>query len=100
MRPNNKEIQQRKNCELYTYVLEMLEREIPEEIVECLISDDFFVDCVEELGNTLHSLDNETFDKLVNNKNTTKSQDLKQWWNMYQEAEKLHKSLASDMPYK
>lgn len=96
MSPSNKEMQLRKNCELYAYLLTSLGKEIPEEIEECLESYDYVSNCVAELYKELQGLDSQTFDKIVNDKEKLESRELSYWWQMQQEADRLHRLLSSD----
>ncbi len=84
MSPSNREIQLRKTCQLYAYVLTMLGKETPEEILECADTYDYPVDCVKELYQELKDLDSDTFDKIVNDSESMQARDLAQWWEMYQ----------------
>jgi len=84
MNPTNREIQLRKTCQLYAYVLVSQGKEVPEEILECTASYDYPVDCVAELSQALKSLDSDTFEKIVNDTQSKKARDLAQWWDMYQ----------------
>lgn len=97
MSPSNQEIQLRKNCQLYAYVLESLGKEVPEAIEDCRNWYEYSVDCIEELFQILDNLDKDTLDALVNNKDSEESQNLLHWWNMHQEANRLHKALSSDI---
>ena len=84
MKPTNREIQQRKTCQLYVYVLISQGKEVPDEIQECAVSYDYPVDCVAQLSKELKGLDSDTFEKIVNNTQSNKGRDLAQWWEMYQ----------------
>jgi len=84
MKPTNKEMQLRKTCQLYAYVLVSQGKEVPEEIQECTVSYDYPVECVAELSQALEGLDSDTFEKIVNNTQSQESRDLAQWWEMYQ----------------
>ena len=86
MSPSNKEVQLRKTCQLYAYVLVALGEEVPEEIQECADSDDYdyLIDCVADLSQAVADLDSETFDRIVNNTQSTEARDLAHWWDMYQ----------------
>ena len=84
MNPTNREIQQRKTCQLYVYVLISQGKEVPDEIQECAVSYDYPVDCVAQLSKELKGLDSDTFEKIVNNTQSNKGRDLAQWWEMYQ----------------
>lgn len=84
MNPSNKEIQLRKNCQLYTYVLVSQGKEVPEYIQECSDSYDYPVNCVAELFQELKNLDSDTFNTIVNNTQSAEARDLLNWWNMYQ----------------
>lgn len=95
MNPTNKEMQLRKTCQLYMYVLVSQGKEVPEEIEECAHSYnyDYLVNCVTELSEALKGLDNETFERIVNNTQSKEARDLAYWWEMQQEADRLSKSL-------
>jgi hypothetical protein len=84
MSHTNREVQLRKTCQLYAYVLASLGKEIPEAIQECAHSYDYPVECVKELSQTLQDLDSETFDKIVHKSQSQVARDLEQWWEMYQ----------------
>lgn len=84
MNPTNKEMQLRKTCQLYAYVLLSQGKEVPEEIQECTVSYDYPVECVAELSQALKDLDSDTFEKIVNNTQSKEARDLAQWWKMYQ----------------
>ena len=84
MGPTNREIQLRKTCQLYAYVLKSQGEEVPEDVQECTASYDYPVDCVVELSQALQSLDSDTFEKIVNDPQSEKARDLSQWWDMYQ----------------
>ena len=91
MNPSNKELRLRKNCQLYAYVLVSQCKEVPEEIQECANSYDydFLVDCVTQLSDELEGLDSDTFEKIVNNKESNKARELAYWWEMHQVANRL-----------
>jgi len=93
MNPTNKEMQLRKNCELYMYVLISQGKEVPYHILECAHSYDYPVDCVVALSEELKSLDSDTFDRIVKNTQLQEAKDLANWWEMHQEAERLSKAL-------
>lgn len=95
MASTNKEMQMRKTCELYAYVLVSLDKEVPDEILECALSHeyDYLVNCVADLSQTLKELDSESFDRIVNNTQLQEARDLANWWQMQQEAERLSKAL-------
>ena len=84
MSPNNREIQLRKTCQLYAYVLKSQGKEVPEEIQECAASFDYSLDCVEKLSQALVNLDSDSFEKIVNNTQSKEAHDLSNWWEMYQ----------------
>ena len=84
MTPTNREIQLRKTCQLYAYVLKAQGKEVPEDIQECTASYDYPVDCVKELSKALQSFDSDTFEKIVNNTESKVARDLANWWEMYQ----------------
>ena len=84
MNPSNREIQLRKNCELYVYVLASQGKEIPEALQECADSYDYPIDCVSELSKAIQGLDPATFDKIVNKSDSQEARDLANWWEMYQ----------------
>jgi hypothetical protein len=96
MNPSNKEMQLRKTCELYAYLLKSLGKEVPEHIEECSESYDYVIDCKKELFSTLKGLDSVTFERIVENTFSAEARALANWWNMYQEAERLKKILFSD----
>lgn len=84
MSASNKEVQLRKTCQLYTYVLASLGKDIPENIQECADSYEYPVDCVTELYQELKDLDSDTFEKIVNDTQSTQARNLASWWEMYQ----------------
>ncbi len=84
MSPTNREVQLRKTCQLYAYVLSAQGQEVPEAIQECSDTYDYPVDCVKELYQALKSLDTETFEKVVNDPRSAQARDLSNWWEMYQ----------------
>ncbi len=86
MSPSNREVQLRKTCQLYAYVLVSQGKEVPEAIQECAESDDYdyLVDCVTELSQALKDLDRVSFEQIVNNTQSAQARDLAQWWDMYQ----------------
>lgn len=96
MNPTNKEMQLRKTCELYVYVLVSQGKEVPDEIQECADSYDYdyLVDCVAELSAALEGLDSDTFDKIMNNTQVKEARDLTYWWEMQKEADRLSKALG------
>lgn len=96
MGPSNKEIQLRKNCQLYAYLLNAQGKEVPEVIQECADSEDFDypVECAEELYEELKSLDSETFDKIINNSQSIEARYLAHWFEMQQEADRLKKDIV------
>jgi len=83
---SNKEIQQRRNCQLYVYVLESQNKEVPDNIQECADSDayNYLIDCSKGLSEEIQNFDSETYERIVNNKQSTEAQQLAQWWEMYQ----------------
>jgi hypothetical protein len=96
MSPSNKEMQLQKNCELYAYLLRSLGKEIPEYIQECIDSYEDVFNCMADLDALLKALDAKTFDTIVNNKESLESRELAYWWEMRQEADRLHRMLSSD----
>lgn len=85
----NKEMQLRKTCKLYAYVLTAQGKEVPERIIECRDSDgseeyDCIVDCVSDLSRALKELDSDAFAKIVNNTDSQEARELAHWWEMYQ----------------
>jgi hypothetical protein len=85
----NKEMQLRKTCKLYAYVLEAQGKEVPESILECRDSDgseeyDCLIDCVADLSQALKSFDSETFERIVKNTQVEEARELAHWWEMYQ----------------
>ncbi len=95
MTPSNKEMQLRRNCQLYAYVLVSQGKEIPEVIQDAIDDYDYLVDCVIDLSEEIKALDSDTFDKIVNNKDRQEARELSYWWEMCQEADRLRKSLVS-----
>src|SRR5210317_732001 len=96
MAPSNKEIQLRKNCQLYAYLLNAQGKEVPEMIQECADSDDYDypVECAEELYEELKSLDDKAFEKVITNNQSIEARYLAHWFEMQQEADKLKKDIA------
>ena len=96
MAPSNKEMQRRKNCQLYSYLLISLGKEVPDLILECALSYDcdYPVDCVRELAEELKGLDSESFERIVNDPKSPEAQELAHWWEMHQEADRLHNTIA------
>ncbi len=84
MNPTNREVQLRKTCQLYEYVLISLGQEVPEAVAACAVSYDYPVECMKELVSLLESLSGEEFEKVVNNPESQSARDLAQWWQMYQ----------------
>jgi hypothetical protein len=80
----NREVQLRKTCELYAYVLISQGKEIPDDVLECASSYDYPIECATELANELKSLDDETFEKILNDTDSAEARDLARWWEMYQ----------------
>jgi len=97
MSPSNKEMQLRKNCELYAYLLKSLGKEIPEEIEDCIADYEYVLNCVAELYKAVESLSSEDFERIVNNKDILESRELAYWWEMQQEADRLHRMLSADI---
>lgn len=93
MRPSNKEMQLRKTCELYAYLLVSQGKEVPDEILECAMSYDYPVECATMLSKEIESLDSESFERILNNTASQESRDLANWWQMQQEADRLSKEL-------
>ena len=91
MNPSNKELRLRRNCQLYVYLLVSQGKEVPEEIQECADSYnyDFLVNCVAQLSDEIEGLDSDTFDKIVNNKESNEARELAYWWEMHQEANRI-----------
>ncbi len=96
MNPTNKEMQLRKTCELYVYVLESQGKEVPDEIQECADSYDYdyLVDCVAALSDAIKALDSDTYDRIVNNTHSKEAHNLAYWWEMQQEADRLSQVLG------
>ena len=89
MANSNKEMQLRKTCKLYAYVLASQGKEVPERIQECRDSDgseeyDCIVDCVADLSKALKELDSDTFKRIVKNTDSQEALELAHWWEMYQ----------------
>jgi len=95
MAPTNKQMQLQKNCRLYTYLLILQHKEVPDEILECAHSYecDYPVDCAVELSEELKALDSETFERIVNDPDSEEARELAHWWEMHQEAEKLRETI-------
>lgn len=91
MNPTNKELQLRKNCLLYRYLLQALDKDVPEPIQECADADDydFLVDCVDALSETLNALSDDTFHDLISKNNTPEAKELASWWHMHKVALQL-----------
>ncbi|QSZ41753.1 hypothetical protein GJV85_06400 [Sulfurimonas aquatica] len=83
MSNSNREIQLRKTCQLYAYVLESLGEEVPYHIEECADSYEYPVECTKELADILKNFDSDMFENIVN-KDSDVARDLAQWWEMYQ----------------
>lgn len=91
MSQSNKEMQLRKTCQLYAYVLISQDKDVPDDILESTYSEDYYpVNCVGELSKAIEDLDNDSFEKIVNNKDSQEACDLSSWWTMYKEVERLH----------
>jgi len=59
--------------------------------LESTYSQDYYpVNCVAELSKELKSLNTENFEKIVNKQNSQEAFNLKNWWEMYQEVDRLH----------
>lgn len=89
MSNSNRELQLRKTCKLYAYVLASQGKEVPEAIKECADSSDSdeydcLVDCVAEISEAIKGFDSETFDRIVNNSESSDARELSHWWEMYQ----------------
>ena len=85
---SNRELQLRKNCKLYAYVLTTQGKEVPEAIYDCaedvdLDGYDNLVDCVAELADAIKNFDSDSFEKIMNNPESSESRELSQWWEMY-----------------
>jgi len=94
MSQSNKEMRERKNCELYAYLLTSLDKEVPDAILECIISYDYPLDCVSELYKELQGLDSETFERILNNTEAKEARELASWWKMHQDASQLGNDLT------
>jgi hypothetical protein len=91
----NKEMQQRKNCELYAYVLAELGQDIPDHILECAMSDEYPVDCVADLAKSLEDMGADDFERIVYDKESALACDLAKWWTMYLESDRLRQELVT-----
>ncbi len=91
----NQQMQQRKNCELYAYVLTELGLEVPDHILECAISDEYPVDCVADLAKALEDMGADDFERIVYDKESQLALDLSKWWTMYLESDRLRQELRS-----
>ena len=94
MNPSNKEMQLCRNCQLYAYVLESQGKEIPEEIQDCIDSYDYVINCASELAKEIKGLDSDAFERIVKNPQLQKARELDYWWEMQQEADRLHGTLG------
>lgn len=96
MAPSNKEMQRRKNCQLYTYLLLAQDKEVSDLILECAhaYDCDYPVECATELAEEIKGLDSETFERIVNNSESHEARELAHWWEMHQEADRLRKEIA------
>jgi len=84
----NKEMQLRKTCKLYAYLLAAQGKEVPETILECRDCDgtedyDLLVDCVNDLAQALKGLDGDSFEKIVTSPDSLEARELAHWWEMY-----------------
>lgn len=95
MNPSNKEMQLRKNCELYAYVLTAQGKEIPEVIQDGLDDYEYIINCSEDLYKEVENLDTDTFQTIVNNKEVQGSRELSYWWKMYKEYNQIQIELSS-----
>jgi len=84
MSPTNREVQLRKTCQLYAYVLTSQGKEVAEHILECAMSYDYPVDCVKELYESLKALDEASFKAIVYENDSQEARDLAAWWEMYE----------------
>ena len=82
---SNREIQQRKNCQLYRYVLQIQNKEIPFHIEECADYNEYncLLDCSKELIQEIKNFDDATHERIINNQESEDAKDLSQWWEMY-----------------
>ena len=96
MAPSNKEMQRQKNCKLYAYLLLAQNKEVPDHILECAYSHDcdYPVECAAELAEEIKGLDSDTFEKIVNDKESPEARELAHWWEMRQEADRLGQLLV------
>jgi len=91
-------MQLRKTCELYSYLLVSQGKDVPDEIQESIyFVEDYPANCVAELSQALKELDNESYEKIVNNKESQEARDLAYWWGMYKEVDRLHGASTSDL---
>jgi len=97
MSPSNKEIQLSKNCQLYAYALRAQGKEVPEEIQDCVDSYEYVLNCVKELYKEIQEMDSQTFQRVVKNSELLESRELSYWWDMQQEADRLHRLLSADV---
>lgn len=88
--PSNKELQLRKNCQLYAYILQYIEAEIPDHILECLMDEEYeyLVECSQDLAKLIESLNEDQFNELMHGE-CESSRELKHWWDMNQQANKM-----------
>lgn len=90
----NKEIQLRKTCQLYAFVLEHLGHEVPEMIEECAQDFEYPVECAKELIALLEATDRKTLDIMMHSNATSLGRDLANWWQMQKEADELRKAIT------
>jgi len=93
----NKEMQLQRNCRLYMYLLKSQGKEVPEEIQDCAEDYDYIINCTEQLTQAVNGLDSESYEKIVNNKDSSEAAELRHWLEMLKEADRLHKLLSSDV---
>lgn len=91
----NQQMQQRKNCELYAYVLAELDQDIPDHILECAMSDEYPVDCVADLAKALEDMSADDFERIVHDTESQMARDLSKWWTMYLESDRLRQELVT-----
>lgn len=89
----NRDMQQRKTCQLYVYLLTVLGKEVPYTVEECANSYEDLIDCSMELAKELEALKSEEYERLITAEDSTIGNDLALWWEMYQEMDSLRKSM-------
>lgn len=96
MSPSNKEMQLSKNCQLYAYLLQKLNKEVPETIQDCADDYEYTINCTQEFSREIDGLSSEEFEAIINDKESREAAEIRYWIDMRQEADRLHKMLSAD----